>query len=221
MKPHETEIFGYARRYERYVGAVAALVVIAIIIATLFTGTHGGAGLAPGTRLPPFAVPLALSSLEGDANVATRAHQGAAGARPACEVRGPELLNVCQLYERGPVVLALFVNAGSCKGILRELQALEPAFPGVRFAAVAIKGARGALRGLVRSEGVRLPVGFDRDGALAALYNVISCPEVTFAYPGGITLGRPLFAAANPATLRSRVVQLVAASRARGWKPGV
>ena len=62
---------------------------------------------------------------------------------PACTVRGPGILNICQLYEQGPVVLALFVDAGSCPRVLSDMQALAPSFPGVRFAGVAIKGDRG------------------------------------------------------------------------------
>ena len=58
---------------------------------------------------------------------------------------------MCQLYaERGPVVLALFVDSGSCSAVVSDLQALVPSFPGVQFAAVAIKGERAALRRLVR-----------------------------------------------------------------------
>ena len=40
-------------------------------------------------------------------------------ARPANVRRarcgGAAILNVCELYERGPLVLALFVEAGSCR----------------------------------------------------------------------------------------------------------
>ena len=42
----------------------------------------------------------------------------------ACAVRGPQILNVCQLYDAGPVVLALFVDAGSCADILGDMQAM-------------------------------------------------------------------------------------------------
>ena len=104
----------------------------------------------------------------------------------ACNLRGSQLLNICELYEQGPVVLALFVNSGSCPDILSDMQALAPSFPGVRFAAVAIKGNRGGLRRLVRSRQLTLPVGIDSDGAVAHLYKVASCPQVTFAYPGGV-----------------------------------
>ena len=66
---------------------------------------------------------------------------------PACAERGARILNVCQLYEQGPVVLALFVDAGSCPAVLSEMQALAPAFPGVRFAAVAIRATAASCAG--------------------------------------------------------------------------
>lgn len=137
---------------------------------------------------------------------------------PACQVRQPQVLNICQLYEQGPVVLALFVDAGSCPGVLSDLQRLSVAFPGVRFAGVAIKGERAALRRLVRSKRLTLPVGIDGDGALAALYKVASCPQVSFAYPGGRVQSKALLGRVPLANLRARVSELVTASRARGWR---
>ena len=154
-------------------------------------------------------MPLVLGSLGGDANVATRAGEGEAGKVPACGVRGAQVLNVCQLYEQGPVVLALFVDAASCPDVLSEMQALVPSFPGVRFAAVSIEGSRGALRKIIRSRGLTLPVGIDRDGALVALYKVDSCPQLTFAYPGGVVQGKTLLGIPSASTLRARVGGLV------------
>jgi hypothetical protein len=168
--------------------------------------------------MAPFAVPLALGTLTGDANVATVAGQGAAGDLPACSVRGPQILNICQQYEAGPVVLALFVAGGSCATVLSEMQSLAPSFPGVRFAAVSIRGERAAIRKLIHAKGLTYPVGFDADGALAAIYKLATCPQVTFGYPGGIVQSKALLTTPTPAQLRSRVSQLVAASRARGWK---
>ena len=137
---------------------------------------------------------------------------------PACSERGAQLLNVCQLYEQGPLVLALFVNAGSCPEILSDMQALSPSFPGVRFAAVAIKGSRSSLRRLVRSRHLSFPVGIDSDGAVATLYSVASCPQVSFAYPGGVVQSAALLERPARATLRARLTELVAAARARGWR---
>lgn len=205
-------------RYARYAGLLGLSLAVLVVISTLLAKSNGATGIAPGRALAPFAVPLALGSLEGDANIATRAHQGAAGNVPACTVRGVQVLNVCQLYEQGPVVLALFVDGGGCPAVLSHMQALVRSFPGVRFAAVAIEGQRSQLRRLVRSRRLTLPVGLDKDGALATLYKVFSCPQINFAYPGGLVQSKALLQTPTLAALRTRVSELVAASRARGWR---
>ena len=204
-----------APRYGRYAGLLGLVVVVALGLNAALSKHNGAAGVPPGHPLPPFAVPLALGSLEGDANVATVADEGAAGRVPACTVRGPQVLNICQLYEQGPVVLALFVDGGSCPDVLSDMQALAPSFPEVRFAAVAIKGNRDAVRQLIRSRRLTLPVGLDRDGALAPLYELASCPQVSFAYPGGVVQSPALLVRPPLAQLRARVSELLDASRAR------
>jgi hypothetical protein len=205
-------------RYGGYVGLLAVLILVLITINTIVTKPNGVTGIAPGQPLAPFAVPLAQGTLKGDADTATHADEGAAGRVPACSERGPQILNICQLYEHNPVVLALFVDAGSCPAVVGDLQALSRSFPQVRFAAVAIKGQRAPLLRLMRSRGITLPVGIDSDGALAALYKVASCPQLTFAYPGGTVQSKALLVRPSAATLRARVSQLLAAARARGWK---
>ncbi len=206
------------QRWIRYLGVLAVLVFVLIAVHTVVNKATLVRGIEPGHRLPAFAVPLALGDVKGDADIATHADDGAAGRVPACSERGAQLLNVCQLYEQGPLVLALFVNAGSCPGILSDMQALAPSFPGVRFAAVAIKGSRAGLRRLVRSRHLSFPVGIDSDGAVATLYSVASCPQVSFAYPGGVVQSDALLERPARATLRARLVELVAAARARGWR---
>jgi hypothetical protein len=203
-------------RYGRYVAVLALVILGLITINTIVTKPHGAAGVPPGDTLPPFAVPLARGTLEGDADVATRADQGAQGRIPACHLRGPQILNICELYEQGPVVLALFINGGSCPHVLTEMQSLVASFPTVRFAAVAIKGSRAQLRRMARSRGLSFPVGYDRDGTLAALYSVATCPQVTLAYPGGVVESRALLNTPAPGELRARVAELVAASGRRG-----
>jgi hypothetical protein len=205
-------------RYARYAGLLGVVLVAVVVIIGLLAKSDGASGIAPGHKLAPFAVPLALGALHGDANVATRAHQGAAGNVPACTVRGTQILNVCELYEQGPVVLALFVDEDSCPSVLSDMQTLSRSFPAVRFAAVSIKGERGQLRRLVRSRRLTLPVGIDEEGTLASLYKVFSCPQVSFAYPGGVVQSKALLRTPSLAGLRARVSALVSASRARGWR---
>jgi hypothetical protein len=178
-----------ASRYTWFVGVVFMLLVAVVLINTLSTGSdEEGRSTGPpvGQAMPPFAVPLALSDLEGDANVATEPGQGEAGARPACQVRGPDVLNVCQLYERGPVALAFLGTRGArCVRALDRLERARGAAPRVRVAAIAIRGDRDDLRESIRRRGWRFPVGYDRDGVLARLYGVAVCPQLTLADRGG------------------------------------
>ncbi len=210
-------------RQGQWIGLLAIVILILITINTIVTPSKGVAGIAPGTHLPPFAAPLATGDLQGSVNVATHPNEGPAKLA-ACTVRGPRVLNICQLYEQGPVVLALFVDASACNGVLAEMQALVRAggrrFSGVRFAAVAIKGERASLRALVRSRGLTFPVGVDPEGVLPGLYAMASCPQITFAYPGGVVQSKALLTTPSPALLRQRVSELVGAARARGWRPG-
>lgn len=201
-----------APRYGRYAGVLALVLLALITVNTIVTKPNGIAGVPPGQRIAPFAVPLVMSSLVGQADVATRPNQGSAGRIPACSLRGPRILNVCELSEHNPLVLALFVNGGSCTGVLGEMQSLSGQFPGVSFAAVALGGDRTGLRRLVRRMALTFPVGLDSDGALAALYKVATCPQVTFARPGGVVESKALVDEPSLATLRSRVAELVAAS---------
>ncbi len=164
------------------VGVVGVVVLAYITLNTLRTEGVGSRGLEDGTRLPPFAMPLAASRSDADANIATRPDSGPEGARPACSVRGPEILNVCELAERGPVVLAFLVTrSGRCEEQVDVLDRIAPRHPRVRFAAVSVRGDHEQLRRTVRERGWRLPVGYDHDGAVANLYRVAVCPTVTFA----------------------------------------
>jgi hypothetical protein len=210
-------VTGTTRRYGSWVGVLGALIVVFITVNALLTTPNGVRGIAPGRRMPPFAVPLAAGRLSGDANVATAAGQGAAGREPACSVRGAGVLNICQQWEQGPVVLALFVNSGSCPQVVDEMQRLAAARPGVRFAAVAIRGGRAALRRALVRRHWTLPVGYDRDGVLANLYHDASCPQVSFALPGGTVAFPAELAQPSPAALAAAVDRLQRAARERGW----
>jgi hypothetical protein len=202
-------------RYGRYAGLLGAIVLLGLIAHSIFDSSTDPTGTPAGHMLAPFAVPLALGKLNGDADVATRANDGENGNVPACAERGTQILNVCQLYEQGPLVLAMFVDSGACASVLGRLQALAPSFPGVRFAAVAIKAERAQLRSLIRSRHVTVPVGIDSDGRVAGLYSVFTCPQVNFAYRGGTVQSKALLGEASLAELRARVSALVAAQRAR------
>jgi hypothetical protein len=152
------------------------------------TETAGSRGLQPGDPLPPFAMPLSTSSCKGrcDANVARTADQGAAGARPACSVRGEDVLNSCELAEGGPFVLAfVFTPVQKCRAQVPLLEAAAARNPDVRFRIVAVRADAAEARGL-RST---LPVGYDNDGAVANEYAVVVCPTITYVRAGGRVAG--------------------------------
>ena len=169
--------------------------------------------------MPPFAAPLATGPVDGDVNVARRSGQGAAGARPACRVRGAGILNVCALWERGPVVLAFLATRGArCTRELDTLDRIRAEHPGVQFAAVSIRGDRRELRALVRRHRWGLPVGWDRDGVLANLYGVAVCPQLTYALPGGRVTATSI-GEIGRAGLDRRIAALEREARAAGWRP--
>jgi hypothetical protein len=175
------------RRYGWLVAAAAFALIAYVSLNTLRSDHVSSRGPKPDSRVPPFAAPLALGDIEGDVNVARKAGEGEAGSRPACSVRGPGILNSCQLAERGPFVLAFLATRGTkCTRQLDVLERARAAHPDVQIAAVAIRGDRGDLRALVRSHGWRFPVAYDHDGILANLLGVAVCPLIVYALPGGI-----------------------------------
>lgn len=213
-------------RYGWLLGAVALAAVVFVVVNGAGTSGPGARGLAPGATLPPFAAPLATAAIRCDrpqdrcdANVATRAGQGSAGSRPACDVRGPQILNLCELTERGPVVLAfLATRGGDCAAELDRLDRVATRHPGVQVAAIGIRGELDGLRDVVRAHRWRFPVGWDRDGILANLYGVAVCPHITFARWGGRAQSTSL-GAVSASELGRRIEAAVAASRRAGWRP--
>ena len=108
------------------IAAFAVALLGWVTLNSVATETAGSQGLQAGDALPPFAMPLSTSPCQGrcDANIATKPDQGAAGAKPACQVRGPQVLNSCELAEGGPFVLAfVFGPVQRCRDQLPVLAA--------------------------------------------------------------------------------------------------
>ena len=174
------------------VGVVAVAVLAYITLNTLRTEGLDPQGLERGTRLPPFAVPLAERAQgDQDANVNTR-REGDVPA--ACDVRGPDVLNACELAGRGPVVLAFVVtDAGDCADQVDVLDRVAPRFPRVGFAAVAVRDDLEELQRRQRERRWRVPLGYDHDGAAGQLYGLGAvCPLFTFAGRDGRVAGTHL-----------------------------
>lgn len=170
----------------RYAWIVGIVFLVAIVVAGINTLPNEGRGLRgpePGELLPAFAAPLATGRLEGDANVKQDADDP--GRTLACEVRGPDVLNICDLRE-DPVVLGfMFTRAADCEPQLDRMERVRRELPEVRFAAVAIREPRKKVAKLVRERGWGFPVGVDRDGQVSNFYGIGGCPTTVFAYAGG------------------------------------
>jgi hypothetical protein len=212
--------------YGWLLGAAALVAIGYVAINGARTAGPGARGLPAGAQLPPFAAPLVTARVDCDepadpcdANVARRAGQGSAGSRPACEVRGPRVLNVCELTERGPLVLAfLATRGGDCADELDRLDRAARRHPGLQVAAVGIRGDLDELRAIVRRHRWRFPVAWDRDGILANLYGVAVCPHITYARWRGRAQSTSL-GAASDRELDRGIDAAVAASRRAGWRP--
>jgi hypothetical protein len=180
---------GIASNASWIAAAVIALVLIYVTINTLRTDSRGSRGIENGQKVPPFAAPLALGnakckgSEECDANVLIKDSRG---VPKACDVREPDVLNSCQLAERGPFVLAFLVAPSQkCIDQIDTLDKLRTRFPGIQFAAIAIRGNHDDLNQIIERHDWKLPVAYDHDGAIANAFAVAVCPTITFARQGG------------------------------------
>lgn len=211
---------------DRYSAAVGLLFAVVIVIALLNTvgnedeGTLGLDEVEQRWPLPEFAVPLALGGLEGDANVAqddceTSQAPCPAEARrtPACAIRSPGAIRICDLFDRPLVLSFWFSTGGNC---VNQQDAVDEAYARYRgrvsFLSLNVRDSRDTVRDLVREHGWEMPVGYDRDGAVASLYRVGGCPTFAYVYPGG-TLQSASSGILTSAQLDARVHDLLRATR--------
>jgi thiol-disulfide isomerase/thioredoxin len=187
---------GVANRYTLLVG-LAFLVLIAI--ATIHTLNGNGEHILgledepPRWPLPEFAVPAAAGGLEGDANV----YQDDCGSAslpcpedpprvPACQITTPGAIRVCDLFDRPLVISFWFGTENNCEREQDVVSEVAARYRGqVNFLSLDSLDSRDSVRELIHSHGWEMPVGFDRDGAVAALFQVAACPTFAYVYPGG------------------------------------
>lgn len=206
---------------------LAAVVVIALVQGS---GREGGGTLGLDRQpsrwpLPEFAVPRADGPLEGDANVF---QDDCAGSRvpcpegdrrtPACRVRDGDAIRVCDLFDRPALISFWFSMGGNC---VAQQDAVDRAYERYRdrvgFLSVNVRDDRDTVRELIRERGWRMPVGYDRDGAVAALYHVGGCPTFAYVYPGG-TLYDATIGELSAQELGRRLDGLLRATHAAGGR---
>jgi hypothetical protein len=213
---------------DRYSVIVGLLFLVLIVVATVGTLNSGGGegtlGLdrqPPRWPLPEFAVPAAAGELEGDANVAQDDCESSALPCPedarrtaACQIDTPGALRVCDFFDLPLVISFWFTKGGDCADQQDIVDAAYQRYRGrVNFLSLDVRDGRGTVRELIRQHGWKLPVGYDRDGAVASLYKVGGCPTFAYVYPGG-TLASASIGDLTEAQLAVRVERLLDASRA-------
>lgn len=211
---------------DRY-SIVAGLLLAAVVVIALLSkvGGDGGGTLGlderpPRWPLPEFAVPAAAGELEGDANIAqddcaTSQVPCPADARrtPACRVGVKDAIRVCDLFDRPSVLSFWFSKGGDCVNQQDVVDRVYARYRGrVRFLSLNVRDDRDEVRDLVQQRGWRMPVGYDRDGAVASLYRVGGCPTFAYVYPGG-TLQDAGIGDLTTGELSNRIEALLRASR--------
>jgi hypothetical protein len=214
---------GVANRYSLLVGLLFIGLVVVATIHTLNGGGEDTLGLeAQPVRwpLPEFAVPAAAGRLEGDANI----YQDDCGSStlpcsedpqrvPACRIATTGAIRVCDLFDRPLVISFWFGTDSGCERQQEVVSSVAARYRGrVNFLSLDVRDSRGSVRELVRERGWGMPVGFDRDGAVAALYRVGGCPTFAYAYPGG-TLQSASIGELGVGGLRKHVDELLIATK--------
>jgi hypothetical protein len=186
------------RRYSILVGiAFLALIGVATLntIRTESGGTLGTGEDERGMALPEFAVPDARTGpLDQDANIfqddcsiSENPCPPDARRTPACRIPREGAIRVCDLFDRPLVISFWFTRGADCLPTQDIVDRVASRYRGrVNFLSIDIRDDPGDVRQIVDERGWRIPVGYDRDGAVSDLYLVGGCPTVAFAYPGGI-----------------------------------
>jgi len=213
---------------DRYSVLVGLIFLALVAVATLHTLRDRGGDWTLGLDRPPsrwplpeFAVPEAVGGPEGDANVAQDDCEVSAIPCPADAVRIPACgiptagaIRVCDLFDRPLVISFWFTRGGGdCAAQQDVVDTLFRRYRGrVSFLSLDVRDDREKVRELVRRRGWEMPVGYDRDGAVAGLYRVGGCPTFAYVYPGGI-LQSASSGELSAAGLDERVRGLIRASR--------
>jgi thiol-disulfide isomerase/thioredoxin len=211
------------RIYSTTVGLLFLGVIVFVIANSLSDGGEGVLGLDEVTTDQPlaqFAVPVAAGPLDGDANVAQDDCQSDQlpcpedqRRTPACEIRLPGVIRVCDYFDRPLVLSFWFSQGGDCEDQQDVVSEVYRRYRGrVNFVSIDVRDDRDSVRDLVRERGWRMPVGHDRDGAVSTLYRVGGCPTLVYAYPGGI-LESASIGELSATELSARVDHLLAATR--------
>ncbi len=164
---------------------LATVLVVALAVIAFFalrgkeSGTVGIGSVGIGEKVAPFAVPDAASDLDGDANV---------DPEQACSVDVPGAIRVCDFFDK-PLVMSWWFTKGvsGCDEQQDVFDRLYGRYRGrVGLLSINVRDDRDKVRDLIAEHGWKVPVGYDRDGAVSNIYRVGGCPTFLFIKPGGV-----------------------------------
>lgn len=181
-KRREKQDYGVGRTSIVALVGVVAAAVVGIVVINILAGqeskTVGLGDYRVGEKVDPFAIPDVRSGLEGDANV---------DREEACSVRVEGAIRVCDFFDR-PLVISFWFTRGAekCVEVQDDFDRVARKF-GDRVAMLSINvlDDRDRVDEIVTEGGWEVPVGHDRDGAVANLFRVGGCPTFLFVAPGG------------------------------------
>ena len=216
------------RRYSTFVGVAFLILIVVATVNTIRTQSGGMLGASNDERgipLPEFAVPNARTGpLDKDANIAqddcsTSENPCPSDARhpPACEIPRHGAIRICDFFDRPLVLSFWFTRGADCLPTQDAVDRVASRYRGrVNFLSIDVRDDPSDVRRIADERGWKIPVGYDRDGAVSDLYRVGGCPTVAFAYPGGILDFAKIGAdQLSPPQLGSDVQRLLDQSRER------
>ncbi len=161
---------------------VAVIAVLFALIGPLETRESGSVGIGPvglGEKIKPFAVPIATSDLEGDANI---------DPGQACSVPGKDVLRICDYFNR-PLVISFWFTKGASECVEEQdvFDLVAARFEDrAGFVSINVRDSRDRVRELISDKEWEVTVGHDTDGAVSNIYRVGGCPTFLFVRPGGV-----------------------------------
>jgi len=187
----------------RYPLIVGLAFVVLIAYATLNTirneetGLLGTEASEAGSALAEFAVPDARGDLVGDANVyqddceSGRNPCPAEDRRvPACVIEEAGVLRVCDYFDKPLAISFWFTRGGDCLSEQDEFDRVAARYSDrMNFLSINIRDDIEDVKEIIGERGWKVPVGWDRDGAVSNVYGVGICPTLALAFPGGILSG--------------------------------
>ena len=175
---------------------IVGLAFVALIAYAFYNSIQTEGGLLGaddrGLALPEFAVPNVSTDLEGDANVfqddcETAQNPCPEPRVPACQISEERAIRVCDLFDKPLAISFWFTGGAECLGEQDAFDRASERFQGqINFLSVNVRDDIDEVRKIVSERGWRVPVGWDRDGAVSNTYRVGICPTMALAFPGGV-----------------------------------